>query len=357
MNVVIIGSVIVGATVLLGAILGVLFYRFSNIVTGEQRAAEMEKDRYNLALTMGYKIPVDADAEMQIKSARILAAKRAAALPRGANVRIGNVGDKMQPAAFDGISDDPLSAVRIANVHGWQFLHSGGAAAAQATAPAATATVAVAAPPAKSPDALVPGEDYPYIEITDEMSPAEVRKARIANAKARSAAVKALKEAGVAAGAPAVESTTVAPTAPADVAPVQPVVGAVGEPVPNVDYSVIEITDDMDPAEIRKARIANAKAKSAAMKALKAAGGGSAPVAPAPTVATEEPASAPVESATVENVAAAVPADIPRPQLIEITDDMDPAEVRKARIENAKAKSAYNKALKAAGIDPSTVSD
>ena len=38
-------------------------------------------------------------------------------------------------------------------------------------------------------------------------------------------------------------------------------------------------------------------------------------------------------------------------------DDMDPADMRKARIENAKAKSAYNKALKAAGIDPSTVSD
>jgi hypothetical protein len=36
---------------------------------------------------------------------------------------------------------------------------------------------------------------------------------------------------------------------------------------------------------------------------------------------------------------------------------MDPADMRKARIQNAKAKSAYNKALKAAGIDPSTVSD
>ena len=48
---------------------------------------------------------------------------------------------------------------------------------------------------------------------------------------------------------------------------------------------------------------------------------------------------------------------IPKPDYIEITDDMDPADIRKARIANAKAKSAYNKALKAAGIDPSTVSD
>jgi hypothetical protein len=34
---------------------------------------------------------------------------------------------------------------------------------------------------------------------------------------------------------------------------------------------------------------------------------------------------------------------------------MSPDEVRAARISNSKAKSAYNKALKAAGIDPSTV--
>jgi uncharacterized protein YggE len=46
---------------------------------------------------------------------------------------------------------------------------------------------------------------------------------------------------------------------------------------------------------------------------------------------------------------------VPEPEYIEITDDMSADEVRKARIANAKAKSAYNKALKAAGIDPSEV--
>jgi hypothetical protein len=35
---------------------------------------------------------------------------------------------------------------------------------------------------------------------------------------------------------------------------------------------------------------------------------------------------------------------------------MSPDEIRNARISNAKAKSAYNKALKAAGIDPASVS-
>jgi hypothetical protein len=34
---------------------------------------------------------------------------------------------------------------------------------------------------------------------------------------------------------------------------------------------------------------------------------------------------------------------------------MAPDEVRKARIHNAKAKAAYNKALKEAGIDPGSV--
>ncbi|MEZ4516971.1 MAG: DUF4332 domain-containing protein [Chloroflexota bacterium] len=48
---------------------------------------------------------------------------------------------------------------------------------------------------------------------------------------------------------------------------------------------------------------------------------------------------------------------IPRPELTEITDDMTPDQIRRARIENAKATSAFNKALKAAGIDPLQLSN
>ena len=50
-----------------------------------------------------------------------------------------------------------------------------------------------------------------------------------------------------------------------------------------------------------------------------------------------------------------IPAEIPAPNYIDITDDMDADATRKARIHNAKEKSAYNKALRAAGIDPTTV--
>ena len=104
---------------------------------------------------------------------------------------------------------------------------------------------------------------------------------------------------------------------------------------------------------IRKARIANSKAKSAAMKKFKESGGVAGQAAPA---AAPIPAatSAPGPSEQPVQVAAQ-PADIPPPEYIEITDDMAPDEIRKARIANSKAKSAYNKALKAAGIDPKSL--
>ena len=69
---------------------------------------------------------------------------------------------------------------------------------------------------------------------------------------------------------------------------------------------------------------------------------GSGRAAPAPAAAAPQPA---VDTANLP----------PKPDLIEITDDMDPADVRKARISNSKALSAYKKQLKAMGIDPSTV--
>ncbi len=46
---------------------------------------------------------------------------------------------------------------------------------------------------------------------------------------------------------------------------------------------------------------------------------------------------------------------IAAPELVDIIDDMSPDEIRQARIANSKAKSAFNKALKAAGIDPKSV--
>ena len=137
-----------------------------------------------------------------------------------------------------------------------------------------------------------------------------------------------------------------------------PAAGVLREPVPGVDYEVIEISEDMEPAEIRKARIANAKAKSAAMKAFKEAGGQIGQTAEAPVAAPQQAPTSiepPEEVSGEPPVVAPVAVDVPRPEYIEITDDMSPDELRKARISNSKARSAYNKALKAAGIDPKSV--
>ena len=357
MNIVIITSLIIAATVIIGATIAFIFFHLSNAVRKEQYAMAVDQGRYNQALTAGHNITVDSDTDEQLKEAKLIAAKRAASLPRSANVSIGSYGGDDQPTASDGVSIDPVTAVKIAQHHTWQGLLGGTATAAVAAQPTLAPTQT--APPTKDAGDLVPGVDYPFIEVTDEMAPAEIRKARIANAKAKSAAVKAQ-------GKSQPSAVTAAPAQPAAVqeapAPLAasaiPAAGTggdpvVGEPVAGIDYDVIEITDDMESAEIRKARITNAKAKSAAMKAFKAAGGqpqGAAAVpSPAEPVEPQSPPAAAVETAPE------IPANIPPPEYVEISDDLGPEDIRKARIQNAKARSAYLKQLKAAGIDPSTV--
>lgn len=356
MNVLIITSIVVTVTLAIGTGLATLFVRLSNMVVAEQEAAEKEKTSYNPGLTKGHRVTVEADYETQLSEARKLAAKKAAVTPRGANMRIGNLGAEEQPTAFDGIDEDPITTVRVAHFHGWNILRTG--ATAGAVAGGATQAAAGAAVPTKRPEDLVAGKDYEYIKITDDMEPSEVRRARIANAKAKSAAVKALKAAGAVAAGPAPAGAPAAAPAAQQQGAAQPQAAApaaTGEPVAGVDYEVIEITDSMSPDEVRKARIANAKAKSAAMKAFKESGGtvGAAPAqeaAPAPAAQPAAAEAAPAPAAQSVDVSA-----VPRPDFIEITDDMDPDAVRKARISNAKAKSTYVKALKAAGIDPATV--
>lgn len=316
-----------------------------------------EKDKgYNPALTFGHKIKAQADPETQLAEARALAAKQAASTPRGANMKIGRLGQENLVTAgqTDALQHDPMTAVRIATYHGWDGAKTGAVAAA--------ATPAVAAPAAKAAGgqvSLTPGKDYSVIEITDAMSPEEIRKARIANAKAKSAANKAAKAAGVPAAAPAVEVGGAQPTAAA----AAPVATAVSIEPPQL----IEITDGMPPDDVRKARIANSKATSAFNKALKAAGidpkdveivdgkvvipGGGTPMMAAVAAPVEEAASTAAPAAAPPAAASA----IPEPNYIEITEDMSPDDVRKVRIQNSKLKSEYNKALKAAGIDPKSV--
>jgi uncharacterized protein YndB with AHSA1/START domain len=340
---IVLGSLVILLTLALGALLAFLFSRLDRAVVNNYAAIDAAAEGNFPALTMGFDINPKAPADDQIAKARKEAAKLAAALPRGANSRIGYTETPGGNSAYKGVDHDPWTAAKIAEFHGWDGVKIGIPAGGVPEAPVAAAPAA-AAPSGKIE--LVPGKDYPYIEITDDMSDEDKRKARIANSKAKSAAMKAAKAAGVPAAAAAVTA------APAVAAP-----AAVGIEPPKL----IEISDDMPDEEKRKARIANSKAKSAFNKALKTAGidpktveidaQGNVvlPQGAAPLAAGAAPAAA----APVQSEPAAV--NIEAPALIEITDDMPDDEKRKARIANSKAKSTFNKALKAAGIDPKTV--
>ena len=355
----VIAPLIVIFTILFGGLIAWVTAGVDTAVKKNYEEIDNMDKGYNQRMTFGYRVKVDGDPKDQVAEARKEMARQAAVTPRGANMRIGHKGASNLKTAGnkEALEQDAWSAAKIAQHHGWDGVQTG--AVVVAAVPGAVATPGAAAAPVGKIK-LTPGKDYEYIEITDSMAPDEKRKARIANSKAKSAAMKAAKAAQAAGG--------VVPTA-APVAAATPAAQPVAAAPAAVDIEapvIVELTDDMAPDEKRKARIANSKAKSAFNKALKAAGidpktveivdgkvvmpAGAAPVAAAPAA----PTAAPVEATPVAAPAPVV-TDIPKPDYIEITDDMDPAEKRKARIANSKAKSAYNKALKAAGIDPKSV--
>ena len=329
---IVIGIVVVLVVLVVGGLLALAFTGFAKSVHENETAVvttgknKSKNGSFNPAMTMGFEIDYEEDAEAQIKEARLLAAKQAATMPRGANIHIGSLGNPTFSPLTKSLEDDPWTAAKIAQHHGWDGARSGfvlgGTVAPVAGTAAPTVTVA---PPV-------------LIELTDDMDPAAKRAARLANTKAKSAYKKALKAAGIDPKAVAATPVAAAPVAvPAATAGIEPPV-------------LIELTDDMDPADKRAARLSNTKAKSAYKKALKAAGidpkavSAPAPAATPAPVAPAAPAVAPVAAVGIEP-----------PQLIELTDDMEPADKRDARIANSKAKSAYKKALKAAGIDPKSV--
>ena len=359
----VIAPLIVIFTILFGGLIAWVTAGVDTAVKKNYEEIENKDKGYNQRMTFGYRVKVEASPEEQIKEARKEMARQAAATPRGANMRIGSKGTSNLKTAGtkEALEHDAWSAAKIAQHHGWDGVQTGAVVVAAVPGAVAAAPGAVAAPAGKIK--LTPGKDYEYIEITDSMSPDEKRKARIANSKAKSAAMKAAKAAQAAGGV----VPTAAPVAAAAAPAAQPVAAAPAA----VDIEapvLVELTDDMAPDEKRKARIANSKAKSAFNKALKAAGidpksveivDGKVVMPAGATPVAAVPAAQPVAAAPVAAAPAAVPApvvtDIPKPDLIEITDDMPPDEKRKARIANSKAKSAYNKALKAAGIDPKSV--
>lgn len=372
MNLFTIAGIVGISVIFVGVLMAAAFVTLSRMVKENEAALSQQQSSVNPSMTFGFEIPVQADVTEQIQTARKLAAARAAAQPRGANMRIGRLGHEQTKGASKELDADPLSAVKIAAFHGWDGAKAGppaGGVPQQAQAAAAQPQVA----PSKKPEDLVPGEDYEFIEVTDDMSADEVRQARIANARARSAAVKALKQQAQAAPAaqpaPAQEAPAEQPAAEAQAEAV-----AVPSHISEPDY--VEITDDMAADEVRKARIQNARARSSYMKALKDAGLDPKEVMeakergePVPTPAKQEApaAEAPAEEAAPEPAAEAtpaaegetieIPAHISEPDYVEITDDMSPDEVRQARVNNARERSRYFKALKEAGIDPKKVAD
>lgn len=411
---------------LVGMLLAFLFTRADRVVVSTREGMTAEERAFNPGVTLGHKIKVASDYESQLEQARRLAAKQAASMPRGANNPVARSGPSTSATAGKNLKEDPMTAVRIARFHGWDGARTGAPAGVAAAAPvAATAAPAAArsaapaaagiAPPqlieitpdmppeevrkarvanAKAeaaynkalkaaasgmPAAATPSaaattaaapadapvathiEPPKLIEITPGMPPEEIRKARVANAKAEAAYNKALKAAGSTPGvAPAPSQSSV-------LTPIEPAVPAADAPSMRADAGIappqlIEITPDMPPEDVRKARVANAKAQSAYNKALKAAGvdprdmkAETSFVESAPQVSTAEPMDEPEAPANQTASSAQVPAGIDPPQLIEITDGMAPEEIRRARVENAKATAAYNKALKAAGIDPASL--
>jgi hypothetical protein len=354
----------VGAVILPLVFGGILAYgtsRLDAVVTETKEEIENKDKGYNPGLTLGHKIKVTKDPDEQLKEARILVAKRVASQPRSANMRIGRLGHSNLKTAAQALDEDPWTTVKIAQYHGFDGAKTGTmAAAAAAVATGGVAATAVAAPSGKIE--LVPGKDYEHVEISDSMSGAEKRQARIANAKAKSRAYKASNTSREATGGVPVAA------APAAAPAAQPVAAAQAVPTGIPEPNYIEITDDMSPDDVRKARINNSKEKSQYNKALKAAGfdpkaveAGEVvvPVAAAVPAPTPEPAAAAAASAAAPASTGgpdpAALASIPKPDYIDITDDMSPDEIRQARIQNSKTRSAYNKALKAAGIDPKSV--
>lgn len=282
--------------VLFGLGIGAALTRFDRVVDETKEEIENKDKGYNPDLTLGYKIKTTKAIEEQVKEARKLAAKMAAAQPRGANMRIGNVYNPTLKTAWEGVEQDPLTAAKIAEYHGWEGVRTGATLEEGAADPASTAAPVLRIK-------VYPGKDYEAIPITDSMSLDEKRKARIANAKAKWVAYQKAKEEG--------------------------------------RYTVIESTPDAGAAQPSGQPTAEAVAEK--------------PMEPSDTAVAPGAAPSPAATASAAVDSVGDIGGIPRPKLIEITDDMDAEAKKSARIANSKAKSAYKKALKAAGIDPKTV--
>ena len=122
---IVIGSLVIFLTFALGALMAFLFSRLDRAVIDNSAAIELQEKRYNPALTMGYDINSQASPDEQVAEARKEAAKMAAALPRGANSRIGYSEQPGGKSASTGLDHDPWTATKIAEFHGWDGAQTG----------------------------------------------------------------------------------------------------------------------------------------------------------------------------------------------------------------------------------------
>ena len=137
MNFFSIASVVIFLTLLIGIGFASLFVYLSRLVVENNAEIEAQTTGYNERATLGHRIKAQADYEAQLKEARIIAARRAASLPRGANMGIGSLGRSTLKTSSKGLDADPISAVKIAQYHTWQGAASGPVAAAVAAPVAA----------------------------------------------------------------------------------------------------------------------------------------------------------------------------------------------------------------------------
>ena len=69
MNIVLVTSLIVVGTIVIGAIIAFLVFQLSNQVRKEQFALEVNRTRYNQSLTAGHQITVEAETQEQLEEA------------------------------------------------------------------------------------------------------------------------------------------------------------------------------------------------------------------------------------------------------------------------------------------------
>ena len=76
--------VVVFLVLLVGMLLAFLFTRLDRTVVTTRVSMAAEERAYNPGVTLGHRIKPEADYEEQLRQARLEAAKKAAATPRGA---------------------------------------------------------------------------------------------------------------------------------------------------------------------------------------------------------------------------------------------------------------------------------